>query len=100
LNKNVLNWGGRVGAWIADILLLLLGLVAYFFPVLMVVSSWLGLREHDPVPQKNREWIAKSIGWLFVVGSSAGLMSFYVTSPHGLPPHSGGIVGDLLSSAL
>lgn len=100
LNKQVHNLGGRVGAWVADIFLSLLGVVAYFFPILMVVSSWLGLREHDPLPKKRHEWVAKGMGWIFVVGSSAALMSFYVTSPQALPTQSGGIIGDLLGSAL
>ena len=45
LGKRVANWGGRVGAWLADIFLSLLGMVAYLFPFLIVLSSWLNLQE-------------------------------------------------------
>src|SRR3990167_9294972 len=54
----VANWGGRVGAWIGDIFLSLFGLVAYLFPFLILLSSWLGLEEHQEVSShKKREWL-------------------------------------------
>src|SRR5437870_759597 len=40
LGNKVANWGGRVGAWAADIFLSLFGIVAYLFPFLIVLSSW------------------------------------------------------------
>jgi S-DNA-T family DNA segregation ATPase FtsK/SpoIIIE len=100
LGKRVDNWGGRVGAWIADIFLSLFGMVAYLFPFLMVLSSWLSVQEREDVNAKSYEWIFKSLGWIFLVTSSCGLVSFYFENKGYLPADSGGIIGDLLSSSL
>lgn len=100
LGKPVDNWGGRVGAWIADIVLSLLGLVAFIFPFLLVLSSWLGVKERQEIKPKSHEWIFKSIGWVFLITSSCGLVSFYFHTKGHLPTNSGGIIGDLLSTSL
>lgn len=101
LGNKIANWGGRVGAWIADIFLSLFGMVAYLFPFLMVLSSWLSMQEREELPKKkSREWIFKSIGWILLVGSSCGLVSFYINTNAHLPADSGGIVGDLLGGGL
>src|ERR1700729_3240919 len=52
----VLNWGGRVGSWIADIFFVLFGKVAYLFPFLILISSWLSLlNEHNLINKKPYE---------------------------------------------
>lgn len=98
LGKYVANRGGRVGAWIADIFLSLFGIVAYLFPFLIVLSSWLGLQDRETAPKKVYEWIFKGIGWIFLTASSCALVSFYFKAS--LPANSGGIIGDLLGSSL
>lgn len=100
LGHKVANWGGRVGAWLADIFLSLFGMVAYLFPVLIVLSSWLGIQTQElPVKtptKKSREWIFKSLGWFFLVVSACALVSYYFQTKAFLPANAGGIVGDLL----
>lgn len=100
LGKKVANWGGRVGAWIADIFLSLFGLVAYLFPFLMVLSSWLAVQEPVEQPKKSHEWIIKSLGWFFLITSCCGLVSFYFATKAHLPAAAGGIIGDLLGRSL
>lgn len=100
LGKKVANWGGRVGAQLADIFLSLFGLVAYLFPFLIILSSWPGLNEREGMEKKAHEWICKSLGWLFIISSCCALTSFYFISPSHLPADSGGIIGDLLGSLL
>ena len=101
LGNKVANWGGRVGAWISDIFLSLFGVVAYLFPFLIVLSSWLGLQEErQETPKKSREWVFKLIGWVIFITSSCGLVSFYFRSKPHLPADAGGIIGDLLGSGL
>ena len=92
------NWGGRVGAWVADVFLSLFGVVAYLFPFLIVSASWLNLQENDLPPAKSREWVVKAIGWVMFIVSTCGLVSFYFHSASHLPTESGGIIGDLLGS--
>lgn len=93
------NWGGRVGAWLADIFLSLFGIVAYLFPFLMVLSSWLAIEKREDAP-RSREWIFRFMGWIFLVSSCCGLVSFYFHTQSHLPAESGGIIGDLLGSGL
>lgn len=100
LNNKVLNSGGRVGAFIADVLLSLCGVVAYFFPVLLVLSSWLNLREVDAIPSKRLEKIAKVVGWVLLIGSLSTLINFYFHTTSYLPANTGGILGDLLGKGL
>ncbi|MBV9576909.1 MAG: DNA translocase FtsK 4TM domain-containing protein [Gammaproteobacteria bacterium] len=103
LGSQIANWGGHVGAWIADIFLLLFGVIAYIFPLMMVLSSWLNIKENElrklSVIQSH-EWIVKIIGWMLLIGSACGLASFYLKMHVHLPAHAGGMVGDLLATAL
>ena len=39
--NTVLNQGGVVGAWLADVLLYLFGYMAYLFPLMVAVAGWL-----------------------------------------------------------
>lgn len=104
LGHKVVNWGGRVGAWLADIFLSLFGIVAYLFPFLIVLSSWLGIQASEANSKfssagnnkKSREWIFKSLGWFLLIASSCALTSFYLQNKSHLPADAGGIVGDLL----
>ncbi len=103
LGKHIHNLGGRVGAWFADVFLSLFGWVAYLFPVLIVFTSWLGVREKELVvvpKKKSREWIYKSLGWFFSIAGACALVSFYWHTKSHLPAESGGIVGDLLGKGL
>ncbi len=102
LHDQATNWGGHVGAWLADVFLSLFGLVAYLFPILILFSSWLSLRETrgvvvNPYPH---EWIYKSAGWMFTIASSCALVNYYYHSRAALPANSGGIVGDLLGRGM
>ena len=53
LGNHVTNWGGRVGAWMADIFLSLFGMVAFFFPLLLFSPAGLGLKEREESQIKN-----------------------------------------------
>lgn len=98
------NWGGRVGAWFADVFLSLFGIVAYLFPALILLSSWLSLREtKQTVPtiiKYSREWMYKSIGWILTIASSCALVTYYYHASTVLPAASGGIFGDLLGRGM
>lgn len=102
MQHKVTNWGGRVGAWMADIFLSLFGIVAYLFPLLIVLSSWLGFQEREKeFARKSHEWAYQSLGWILLVASSCALVSFYFhTGSQRLPADAGGIVGNLLGRGL
>jgi S-DNA-T family DNA segregation ATPase FtsK/SpoIIIE len=101
-NKNhIVNWGGRVGAFLADVLLSLFGYIAYLLPPLTIFAAWLALRpEPEVASEKNNEWILKTLGFVLIVISSCGLMNFGLSSHAYLPINSGGILGDLIGTKL
>ena len=47
-HEEIANAGGRVGAWFADVLLLLFGFLAYLVPVMIAYSGWLLYRGRTP----------------------------------------------------
>lgn len=100
LGSSASNWGGHVGALFADIFLSLFGWVAYLFPFLIVLSSWLSLQEFAATEKKSREWIFETIGWILLISSCCGLVGFFLPSMSHLPAASGGIIGDLLGRGL
>jgi len=99
IGKKTANWGGRVGAWLADIFLLLFGIVAYLFPFMIILNSWIGLNENGNTIKQSNEWLFKSIGWIILIFGSCGLVSFYIQAPQ-LPADAAGIIGDLLKNGL
>jgi S-DNA-T family DNA segregation ATPase FtsK/SpoIIIE len=99
--SHIVNWGGRVGAFLSDVLLSLFGYVAYLIPPLTVFAAWLALRpEPEVTAVPNREWILKAVGFGLIVASSCGLMNFGLSVHPHLPITAGGIVGDLIGNAL
>ena len=101
MHDRAANWGGRVGAWMSDVFLSLFGVVAYLFPVLLIFSSWVAMREKsDEAEKESLEWIYKSVGWILAITSSCALVSYYYHSSLMLPAESGGIFGDLLARGL
>ena len=89
IGNKAANWGGRVGAFIADVFLSLFGIVAYLFPFLIILSSWLKLREQEKTMNKTYEWLFKGVGWIFLITSCSGLASFYLPKKPHLPVESG-----------
>lgn len=98
-SSKILNSAGRVGAFLADILLMLFGVVAYLFPFLLMIASWLNLREVTYSPKPHEKFF-KAVGWLFLIFSCCALVQFYWHAQIALPAQAGGIVGDLLAKGL
>jgi DNA segregation ATPase FtsK/SpoIIIE, S-DNA-T family len=105
-SRVVTNWSGRVGAWFADILFLLLGYVAYILPLTIVYWSLKGFaKAEEEQKTKNHYFISdrvlKGVGLLFLLSSCCGLTHLYLGT-HGvnLPAKAGGIIGYLVSEGL
>lgn len=98
--QKILNWGGRVGAFIADIFFLLFGGMAYIFPFLMGLLAWLGLQAPDQTVSSRKERMVKVIGMIFLIVSVCSLMSFFLPAKSQLPADLGGIIGDVCSRGL
>lgn len=102
VKKEIANWGGRVGAFLADVFLSLFGYIAYLLPPLTVFAAWLGVQpEPKEVLGEKHDLILKSIGFIFIILSMCGLANFGLPShPVHLPISSGGIIGDLIGRSL
>jgi len=97
-HADVTNNAGRVGAWIADVLLYFFGYVAYIFPLFFILKAFQLFRtRHEKKPINWFLVLLRSVGVLVLVLSTSLLLAMY--SIAGLGPNSGGVLGDLLASA-
>jgi S-DNA-T family DNA segregation ATPase FtsK/SpoIIIE len=101
-HREVLNAGGPVGAWVADVFLNLFGFLAYLLPVMVGWSGWLLFKERMPDDSVNVGVIAlRWLGFLVVLISGTTLASMHVAVfDVPLPAGSGGILGSFLMDHL
>ena len=107
---HIANWAGRVGAWTSDILLLLFGLSAYWWIVLLarrVASNYRRLSHHAELdddaerPPRDAGWIADAFAFALVVAASDGFEALRMWSLHvQLPRAPGGIIGDAVAQGV
>jgi DNA segregation ATPase FtsK/SpoIIIE, S-DNA-T family len=105
---NLMNWGGRLGAWIADLLLFVFGFSAWWWCVMLLRSVWSGYRRlserfflrREPEPQHPQETIIRSAGFLLLMLGSVGIeyMRMYSLKAQ-LPRAPGGVLGELIGTS-
>lgn len=100
--EQVVNAGGPLGAWFADVFLSLFGLWAYLFPVMVGWSGWLILRERRQDDSINVHLMAlRWAGFFVTVGAGSALTSLHIPGQAlSLPSGSGGILGTFLRDGL
>jgi S-DNA-T family DNA segregation ATPase FtsK/SpoIIIE len=96
------NAGGLVGAWIADVLLYLLGYLAYLFPIMVGYSGWLVYRGHTPSGGIDLHVLAvRWAGFLLTVGAGCGLATLESAGNKSqLPAGAGGVFGQVIGNGL
>ncbi|MCC3745802.1 DNA translocase FtsK 4TM domain-containing protein [Rouxiella badensis] len=93
------NLGGGVGAWMADTLFFIFGVLAYAIPPIMICLCWASFRQRD-----SQEYIdfftlsLRLIGTLALVITSCGLASLNIDDLYYFA--SGGVIGSLLGTAM
>jgi DNA segregation ATPase FtsK/SpoIIIE, S-DNA-T family len=105
---NLENWGGRLGAWIADLLLFVFGFSAWWWCVMLLRSVWSGYRRlserfflrREPEPKHPQETIIRSIGFFLLMLGSVGIeyMRMYTLKAQ-LPRAPGGVLGELIGAS-
>jgi len=100
-NDAVHNFGGMVGAWIADLLRYLFGVVAYAFPLLLLALGLRVLRRDTGAPETPPyEPALRLVGFVlfFIVGPALAALDFsqFEAQPEG----TGGVLGRAVSSGL
>ena len=96
------NAGGRAGAWIADVMLHLFGMSAYWWVVFCAVSVWWGFRRIESVAEGDRRsYAVMAIGFAVLLIASSGLEALRLYSLKAvLPQAPGGIVGAVVGGFL
>jgi len=98
----IYNAGGLIGAWLADVLLYLLGYLAYLFPVMVGYSGWLVYRGRTPAGGIDLHVLAiRWAGFLMTVGAGAALATLEAGNAYGgLPAGAGGVLGSVVANGL
>jgi S-DNA-T family DNA segregation ATPase FtsK/SpoIIIE len=96
------NAGGRVGAWVADVLLLLFGLSAYWWVVFGAAGVWWGFRRIEAETERDRRsYAVAAVGFAVVLAASCGLEAIRLYSlKAALPQTPGGVLGAIIGGSL
>ncbi len=96
------NAGGPIGAWLADVLLYLLGVMSYLFPVMIGYSGWLMYRGIRPGGSIDLHILAiRWSGFLLTVGAGCGLAALEsVAGQSVMPAGPGGVLGSVVGHGL
>jgi S-DNA-T family DNA segregation ATPase FtsK/SpoIIIE len=96
------NRGGVVGAWLADLLLYLFGLSAWWWVaagIVVIVTSYRRLAHPDR--QNDHPFLFASIGFALVLFSSCAIEAVRLWKlPAQLPQAPGGLFGELIGNAV
>jgi S-DNA-T family DNA segregation ATPase FtsK/SpoIIIE len=98
----IANRGGHVGAWLADLLLYLFGLSAWWLVVAGIVIIVSGYRRiNEPERVSDHPLLYGSLGFVLVLLSSSAIEAIRLWRlPAALPDAPGGAIGDLLGMGL
>jgi S-DNA-T family DNA segregation ATPase FtsK/SpoIIIE len=96
----VMNAGGPVGAWLADVFFALFGFMAYLFPSMLAFRAWrLFKSRYRPTDFDSLVFSLRIIGLILVMISSTGLAANGDYGNSGLPFGAGGVLGDAVGHA-
>ena len=99
LQNNVNNWVGATGAWLADILLFSFGYLAYAVPLISAFLGWFLFQRVKTLVEFDYLTIGlRIIGCILLLLGLAGLASINFNDIYTFS--AGGMVGDVISSAL
>jgi len=100
-DSEISNLVGATGAWVADVLLVLFGISAFVFPVILLIPVVRRLANRDANGFVPALILVQAVGLLLTVAACAVLadLHFYALGTV-LREGSGGVLGQLLSQAL
>jgi S-DNA-T family DNA segregation ATPase FtsK/SpoIIIE len=91
-SDNIANAVGASGAWIADVLLILLGYLAYLLPIMLIYRAFILFRERKKTADFHWSMLAlRGTGFIFTLLGATALASMHFVSE--LPESAGGILG-------
>lgn len=93
---DIMNAGGRAGAFFSDLFLYLLGHLAYLFPFMLTYSAWLYFRQKDPILTEDElsyYLMIKSAGFILILIPGCALFALHPNLEIAYPKGTGGILG-------
>ena len=96
------NVGGRVGAWLADVMLYLTGYVAFLLPLMLGAIAWIALFGMDSDGDGDAD-LGPALRLVGIVGflvASTGLLYLRLGDAANFSAGSGGILGRLVGNSL
>ncbi|WP_151634266.1 DNA translocase FtsK [Noviherbaspirillum aerium] len=102
------NWGGRIGAWLADLMLFIFGISAWWCCVFLLRSVWKGYRrlsqrfllQIEPEPEHHHEVWVRAVGFVLMLLGSVAIEHLRMYSLKAqLPRAPGGVLGELIGAA-
>jgi len=102
------NWGGHIGAWLADVMLFVFGVSAWWWCVLVLWTVWGGYRSlsrrfllrQEPEPMQRHEGWVRAIGFVLLISASVAIEYLRMhTLRTELPRAPGGVLGEVFGSA-
>lgn len=95
------NIGGKVGAWLADLLFTFFGVTAFLWPITLLERCWLFYRERGTGLWFDwKIFLLRCAGFLLCLMCAATLATLQQDSDQILPYGAGGILGQQLSMLL
>ena len=95
VSQTMHNPAGRAGAWVADLMLYIFGLSAWWWIVLLGMFVWWGVRKFNPMDETDRRPLFIALigfAFLLVASSSLEALRFYSMTVE-LPLSPGGMLG-------
>ncbi|MGB0133252.1 DNA translocase FtsK [Dokdonella sp.] len=97
---HVVNFGGKIGAYAADLLFYFFGALAYAFPALLLLVGAIVLRGGSGRDGSPLEPAFRLVGGLAFFVAGSGLAFLHFTEPSQLPAKAGGVLGALIGGSL
>ncbi|MGE8225853.1 MAG: DNA translocase FtsK 4TM domain-containing protein, partial [Stenotrophomonas sp.] len=95
------NMGGKVGAWIADVLRQLFGYVAYLIPLMLAAVAWIAMFGLKKTDERGQDDLGPALRLVGIVGFLIGATGFlYLRLPPGDVARAGGGLGVLVGKSL
>jgi len=102
-SKNILNYGGKTGAWIASFFFYVFGVFSLLIPFGILLAGMVTLKIRADSPLCYSRFFVSMIGLILLIVTGSGLTSLYmepIQSYIHLPYSAGGVIGYELSTWL